>query len=612
MTTLKADLLRRFGAWLVHPRLPRHLVIVSLIVTAPGLFVGWQVDDWFQQTVLQGLPAPEETMNPYVGMFDFFNGDPDRAQMLREHGFAPWWLADGFRARFLRPVAIATHVFDDFVARGNAMVAHAHSLAWSALVVLLATLLFRRIHGATAMAGLAAVIYALDEGRGIPTGWIANRSALVALVFGLLTLLAHDRWRRDGWKPGLFIAPILLGVGLFGAEAALATTAYLFGYTVFVDRGPLVKRLARLLPFAAVVIAWRVLYDAWGFGASGSGLYLDPVAQPGRFGAAVMQRLPILLAAQWTSLPSIVFNFAPPPWNTALLALAGLTVATVGALLWPLLRASSTARMWATGMVLAVLPVCATFPANRLLVFVGIGAAGLMAELAQRHGFIARSPAENPENPVRDEADPARTPSAPGHSSMPARSLVGGLLVVSVLLAPPALAHQTWIVHDLADLLFNSCDRAIPDDPSIRDKAVFFVNSNALCVGYSVIRRPLEKRHAPRSARIFASAAYEVHVTGVDSHTLRITTVGGFFARPVDQLLRNTKDTLPIGGTVDLGDVRVKVVEHTPDGLIGTIEVKMRDPLADKRHIWLATRDHKPTVFMPPQPRQKVVLPAAF
>ena len=51
----------------------------------------------------------------------------------------------------------------------------------------------------------------------------------------------------------------------------------------------------------------------------------------------------------------------------------------------PLLRRDSLARFWAVGMFLAAIPVSATTPGNRLLTFVGVGAAGLLARF---FGFV--------------------------------------------------------------------------------------------------------------------------------------------------------------------------------------------------------------------------------
>ena len=56
-------------------------------------------------------------------------------------------------------------------------------------------------------------------------------------------------------------------------------------------------------------------------------------------------------------------------------------VAMLAAALAPLLRRDREARFWTLGMVLALLPISATFPANRLLFFVGLGAMALLARL---------------------------------------------------------------------------------------------------------------------------------------------------------------------------------------------------------------------------------------
>jgi hypothetical protein len=56
---------------------------------------------------------------------------------------------------------------------------------------------------------------------------------------------------------------------------------------------------------------------------------------------------------------------------------------------WPLLRRSATARFWGGGMALALVPACATLPANRLLFFVGLGGMGLLAE------FLTSGPMRN-------------------------------------------------------------------------------------------------------------------------------------------------------------------------------------------------------------------------
>ena len=72
-----------------------------------------------------------------------------------------------------------------------------------------------------------------------------------------------------------------------------------------------------------------------------------------------------------------------------LLEPAGLRILWFGAmtflglfalLLTPLLRRDRVARFWALGTLLTILPICATFPSDRLLVFTSIGAMGLIGQ----------------------------------------------------------------------------------------------------------------------------------------------------------------------------------------------------------------------------------------
>jgi len=47
-------------------------------------------------------------------------------------------------------------------------VMHAHSLMWFGLLVVAVTLLYRRLMGLTLAAGLAALLYAVDDAHGMP------------------------------------------------------------------------------------------------------------------------------------------------------------------------------------------------------------------------------------------------------------------------------------------------------------------------------------------------------------------------------------------------------------------------------------------------------------
>jgi len=54
------------------------------------------------------------------------------------------------------------------------------------------------------------------------------------------------------------------------AEMAIATTAFLFGHALWIDKGSLARRLARLVPYLLVVAVWQAVYSAAGYGVIAS------------------------------------------------------------------------------------------------------------------------------------------------------------------------------------------------------------------------------------------------------------------------------------------------------------------------------------------------------
>src|SRR5438105_3645185 len=83
-----------------------------------------------------------------------------------------------------------------------------------------------------------------------------------ARALGLPALWLHDRWRRDQWRPGAWLAPAVLALGLAGGESALGVVAYLAAHALVFESGGLLSRLAKLWPYALVLVGWRALYHA--------------------------------------------------------------------------------------------------------------------------------------------------------------------------------------------------------------------------------------------------------------------------------------------------------------------------------------------------------------
>jgi hypothetical protein len=379
------------------------LVLAAILVSLPAIGFSPLNDDLIHRAMLLG-PSPSVQRLSQVGLVPpgsdrlgaaisrlFVAVDPrENLEQLRSYGALPWWTYKDYRVAFWRPVASFTHWLDYRLFPDSFALMHVHSIVWFAAVVLAVTALYRRLIDVRWAAGLAGLFFVLDDSGYFPTMWVANRNLLLSLFFGVLTILAHDRWRR--LSPGDSrpesgnsrlagaLAPLCLLASVLSAEAGVATFAYLFAYEAALARGPCLRRAFALVPSLAVIALWRLAYDLQGYGASGSQFYFDPGREPLAYALAVLQRAPFLLAGQWTTLPPDLYGFLPSVSKVLLWLLAAAAAVLIPVALWPFLRASRRARFWLVGMYLAVLPFCATIPMSRSLLFAAIGGFGLTSE----------------------------------------------------------------------------------------------------------------------------------------------------------------------------------------------------------------------------------------
>jgi hypothetical protein len=321
---------------------------------------------------------PEWTRSPF-NVFSFLDGDEKLIRRALEEGRILWWTHPKLKLAFLRPVSSVTHWLDFRIWPDQPWLMHVQSLLWFAGAIAAAALFYRRLLVPAWVAGLAALLFAVDDAHGMPAVWLANRNANIGVLFGLIALIAHDRWRRDGWRPGALIAPLALLLGLLAGEIALAAGGYLLAYALFLDTDNWRGRLASLVPGGLVGSLWWVTYRVMGYGASGSGVYIDPGASPGEFVHAVIDRAPMLFAGLW-GIPSGLGHFLSQSAAHVLWLVAVGLIVAVTFLLLPILRRDRAARFFALGMVLSLVPACATFPDDRLLYFASFGGMGLMAQ----------------------------------------------------------------------------------------------------------------------------------------------------------------------------------------------------------------------------------------
>jgi hypothetical protein len=330
-----------------------------------------------------------------------------------------------------------------------------------------------------------------------------------------------------------------------------------------------------------VVVLWGALRDYSGYGVRDMGLYVDPLTDTGRYLTAAAGRIPILLIGQWSPIPADLFIVLRPlsafeRWSAALFL--GLLLYAMA----PLLRRDHLARFWATGMLLAALPVSATMPSDRLLTFVGIGAAGLLAKFWE---FVFASE-DLPSNP---------------HWRLPAKAVAWFLVAVHAVIAPIALPMRAanplgpaWAENRLyVPMALGS---------SMGDRTVVIVNApSPVHASYLVFRRELQGLTVPRYTRVLSPAMPSVSIRRLDERTLAIRPRGGYLRWPLDQVFRSERRGFALGEQVTLSGMTVTISSLTADGRPDEATFEFEVPLESPSLLWLCCRGGGFEAFTPPE-----------
>ncbi|MBM4363749.1 MAG: hypothetical protein FJ104_13800, partial [Deltaproteobacteria bacterium] len=291
-----------------------------------------------------------------------------------------------------------------------------------------------------------------------------------------------------------------------------------------------------------------------------SGVYFDPIGATGSYLRALPERASMLWLAQLGGPWSEGWNAYPVMFPGLELWVAGLAVVVLG--IWavafrPLLRDDPQMRFWLGGALLATLPACSAFPADRLLPWIAVGASAATAQvflLAVEHrGRLAR---------------------------LLAHGVVGAHLVVGPLLLPVRAAGITQVRASI-----ERADRGLPRDPSVAGVDVVLVNPPAdPFASYLPITRAALGVPLPASQRWLLTGARPVDVERVDDHALRLRANGGLFLLPSERLLRDPR-TRPfvVGQRVETAGLTLEIAEVTPAGAPEVVVARFARPLDDPR-----------------------------
>ncbi|MHC4641202.1 MAG: hypothetical protein ACYS32_06110 [Planctomycetota bacterium] len=575
---------------LTHRRFPFIAAALAILFTLPSLKAGWLVDDYHHKLLMSDYEGVIKFLESPLDMFNFFDGELEDAGPRIDYGILPWWTYDKVKGAFWRPLASITHWFDYLVWPDSPLLMHAHSVVWYGILAMLVAFLYRRFATVGWAAGLAAILYVVDDARGTTVGWLANRNAILAALFGVLTVIVYDRWRRQGWWTGMVVGPVLLVLSLLSAEAGIATCAYLGAYALCIDRDRFVRRFTALIPYVAVVIVWRVLWTYLGYGVAHIGCYTDPLGEPLRYISMVIKNGPLLLQSAIALPPAdICMILSSQAWKV-LWWCSFVFLVLAAFLMIPLFKQNRTARFWAVGMLLSVLPICAAFPSDRLLSFVSIGVMGLVAEFivfvftkikGRQRLLLWRVPA----------------------------TLLAILLVfIHLVLSPPMLilrVARPMGPKELVDSL-----QYMSFDESIENQDLVVVNPPSTFLVTCLPAWAAEGKPLPAHMRILASSQFgPVEVKRIDERTITVRPRGGYLVTVLDRLFRDDQDPFSVGEKIELTGMTVEVTELTDNGRPAEAAFSFSVGLEDASLRWLQYKEGRYVPFHPPAVGQSVELP---
>ena len=495
---------------LEHRSFAITLALAAFLFGLPAVWSDLFNDDYCQQIELMspsavhsdldavglGIASPGEFNTCLKDVFVAVGPNKNSAQ-FKDYGALPWWTSTGYRVALFRPLATVTHWLDHHWFGGSVTWMHIHNLLWLAVVVLLVARFHRQFIEQAWIAGLAALLFALDDNHYFPSMWIANRNQLMAMTMAILCVLSHHQWRTSQSPWAALRAGLYLVAALLCAEAGITTFAYLFAYALTLDKGFWRKRLASLIPSLLIIIIWRIGYSLAGYGASGGGFYFDPAGQPLDFARVVLQRAPFLIVGQWLSLPPELYSFIGDQSRWSVTCAMAAVAVVIGLLLWPALRKDRSMRFWFIGMHVSIIPVCAAVPMGRNLLFCSIGGFAVTALLI------------------------AHVIQAKGTVSMPTKILCGLLVLIHLPLACITKASVPFTTQAVTQRVDGTTDLGDLDD--IENKEVYIVNApNPAAFIYTPFKRASLRQPLPAALRILATGYSPLEIKRPDTHTLTI------------------------------------------------------------------------------------------
>lgn len=578
--------------------LRRHPLLVALVAAIllfiPSSQLPFVTDDFTHLTMIEdklgirdvipGLSARHDPLGMF-NLFGFFDGNSEVTSAYISQGFMPWWTYPEVRLNFWRPLTSYLEMLDYQLWGRHPLGFYLHSLLWYLALIALVSTLYHRSLGA--VAGFSLLLFAIDDAHWMPVGWIANRNAVIAATCAVAGLVAHIRWREERWRPGLPLSLVGYALGLAGGETALGVVIYLICYEFFAAHGSRGERVRALVPAGILCLTWAIFYKFHHFGASGSGMYLDPVGELPGYLLAAPARFLLLVASLFGGPPSqamVVAKSLIPlglVWGVSSLALC----VYFGKRILPTLDPETlrALRWWVPGALLSMIPVLATFPMDRLLLVPSIGAMPVIA-------LVGRWCWEG-----------ARAGNRMQAAFVALMVLFHGIVPAITWTAMPMFfGSQEATLNTLYTTTFTP-ERAAETDTLVLNASDMLVNM------YFPMKTYYDDKPMPSIWQVLSPAPHPHRVTRVDEKTFELEVLeGGTDDNMVWQLYRAASKPFLKGERVRVGSYEIEVLTVGARG-VSQLRVTSPEPLENIRIVSWLEGTLKPITL--PAPGQSLDLP---
>ncbi|MGD0652547.1 MAG: hypothetical protein ABSA97_15635, partial [Verrucomicrobiia bacterium] len=351
-------------------------------------------------------------------------------------------------------------------------------------------------------------------------------------------------------------------------------------YALVLEPGSFRGRALTVLPSVLVIIVWRTIYEALGFGLRNVGFYIDPAHEPLSFARQLFQRAMSLLGGQLTSLSPDLLLAMNPSLQSRVIAFYCVSVVAALIVFFPLLRRNRIAAFWFAAMVLAAIPAATVVPLAKNLGFVAVGAFGLIACFIA--GLITRQ---------------SRLPEF-----LPYRILAWVACVLLILAHVPGAIAGRVVAVKRCSPFFNRVTRLIDlgDSPNMENENVIVVNAPcSLALAYVPSYKAYHHQPLPKTMRTLVPGCTSFDVERTNDKTLVIQSkapdifscddVGrvhfAYIFRTFNLLLGEPK--CKKGDRYDLGGLTVDVMESDASDLPSRVAFRFDTSLDSPDFHWL-------------------------